>query len=58
MSIAESSARWETAAELATRLGVSRATIYNELKRGLPSRKIGRARRFDPRQVDAFYEQS
>lgn len=45
-----------TAAELADYLGVTRATIYNQLKLGMPSIKIGRARRFRLADVDAWLE--
>lgn len=43
-----------TANELAERWGISRASIYNLIHRGLPSVKIGRARRYDPTACDAW----
>lgn len=48
--------RLVTAAELAVYYGVTRATVYNLMNRGLPSMKIGRARRFRPSEVDAWLE--
>ena len=45
-----------TAAELASRWGVSRAHVYNLMKRGLPSVKVGNARRFRPSQADAWLD--
>lgn len=43
-----------TATELAERWGVSRAHVYNLMKRGLPSVKVGRCRRFRPSEADAW----
>lgn len=48
--------RLVTAAELAAHYGVSRATIYNLLSRGMPSLKVGRARRFRLADVDAWLD--
>jgi excisionase family DNA binding protein len=48
----------ETAAELADRLKVSRAHIYNLLARGLPSIKVGRCRRFRRIDVDKWLDES
>lgn len=45
-----------TAAELAERYGICRATVYNLLAQGLPSIKVGRARRFDVARTDAWLE--
>lgn len=46
--------RFLTAAELAERWGVTRATIYNLMARGLPSVSIGRCRRFIRGDADAW----
>ncbi len=45
-----------SAAELADRWGVCRATIYNSLPRGLPSVRIGRARRFRVAEADRWLD--
>lgn len=37
-------------------LGISRARLYQLIDAGLPSRKIGGSRRFDPRDVAAWWE--
>lgn len=47
--------RLVTADELAEYLGVCRATIYNQMNRGLPSVTIGRARRCDPDRCLAWF---
>lgn len=44
------------AEQLAKYLGMSRASIYNLMKRGLPSIKIGAARRFRTTTVDAWLD--
>lgn len=44
----------ETYSEVAERLGFSVRTIHNLVKEGLPSRKIGRSRRFIAAEVDAW----
>lgn len=44
-----------TAEGTAKYLKVTRQTIYNEMGRGLPSIKVGSARRFIRSEVDAFY---
>lgn len=41
---------------LSDKLGVSRGTIYNMMKRGLPSRQIGRIRRFLWAEVKVWLE--
>jgi excisionase family DNA binding protein len=44
-------------AEVADRLHVNTTWVYQQSLAGrLPSRKIGRYLRFDPREVDAFVE--
>lgn len=43
-----------TAAQLAERWGCSRAHVYNLVARGLPSVKLGRARRFSLYDCAAF----
>ena len=48
--------RLRTAAELAEHLGVTRQTVYNQLKIGMPSIKVGRARRFRLADVDAWLD--
>lgn len=48
--------RLVSAAELAEHYGVSRATVYNLLDRGLPSIKIGRSRRFRLDATDAWLD--
>lgn len=45
-----------TAEQLADHYGVTRATIYNLMKRGMPSLKIGRARRFRLAECDSWLE--
>lgn len=45
-----------TASQLADRYGVCRAHIYNLMGRGMPSLKVGAARRFRPSEVDAWLE--
>lgn len=46
-----------TAAELADHYGVTRVTIYNLLKRGMPSFKVGRCRRFRLAETDAWLDE-
>ena len=48
--------RLVSAAELASQWGVTRATIYNLLKRGLPSVSIGRCRRFRIAEAEDWLE--
>lgn len=48
------SARLVSAAELADHYGVTRATVYNLMGRGMPSLKVGRCRRFRLAEVDAW----
>lgn len=48
--------RLVSAAQLADLLGVSRATVYNQIARGMPSIAIGRARRFNVAACMAFLE--
>ena len=43
-----------TAEQLAQRWQVSRAHIFNLMSRGMPSLKIGRARRFDIGAAEAW----
>jgi hypothetical protein len=43
-----------TRAELADRYAITQATVSNLVNRGLPSLKLGRARRFDPAACDAW----
>jgi excisionase family DNA binding protein len=43
--------------EVADILGVSRVKVYLLLRNGLPSVKIGGARRFQPEKVQAWIEQ-
>lgn len=50
------STRLVSVTEVAAHYGVSRATIYNLLDRGLPSIKIGRSRRFRLSDTDAWLE--
>ena len=45
-----------TASWLAQYYGVTRQTIYNQMKRGMPSIKVGRSRRFRLAEVDAWIE--
>lgn len=45
-----------TAAELADHYGVSRAHVYNLMNRGMPSVKLGAARRFRVDEVDAWLD--
>jgi excisionase family DNA binding protein len=45
-----------TADQLAQRWGCSRAHIYNLMKRGMPSLKIGACRRFRPAECEAWCE--
>lgn len=45
-------ARLVTARDVANHFGVSRATVYNLMARGLPSVKVGAARRFRLAEVD------
>lgn len=45
-------ARLVTARDVANHFGVSRATVYNLMARGLPSVKVGAARRFRLSEVD------
>ena len=45
-----------TVRELATTLNVSRATIYRLINEGLPSVKIGHARRFPWSAVEAWVQ--
>lgn len=49
--------RFLTDAELAGRYGVTRAHIHSLRHRGLPSIKLGRARRYDTIACDAWLEQ-
>lgn len=46
-----------SAQQLADYLNVTRATVYNLMKRGLPSVKVGRARRFRLADVEAWLDQ-
>lgn len=46
-----------TADELADHLNVSRAQVYNFLRLGLPSLKLGRSRRFRLSDVSVWLEQ-
>ena len=48
------SERFLTAEELAARYQVTRQHIQNLVNRGLPSLKLGRARRFDVEQTDLW----
>lgn len=41
-------------AEICRRYRIGRSTVYDLLGAGLPSLKIGRSRRFDVRQTDAW----
>ena len=43
-----------SAPQLAERWGVSRAHVYNLMKRGLPAVKIGRCRRFRLADCEAW----
>ena len=51
-------ARLITVRELAEHLAVTPATVYNLMKRGLPSLKIGRARRCRIADVEAWLRSS
>lgn len=42
--------------QLAEHLGLSRATVYALLNRGMPSLKVGRSRRFRLAEVDAWLD--
>jgi excisionase family DNA binding protein len=46
-----------TADELADHLNVSRAQVYNFLRQGLPSLKLGRSRRFRLADVTDWLDQ-
>lgn len=48
--------RLRNAAELAEYLGLCRASVYNLLDAGMPSIKIGRARRFRLSEVEAWLD--
>lgn len=50
----DSDDRLLNAVQLAERYGVCRAHIYNLMARGMPSLKVGAARRFRPSEVDAW----
>lgn len=52
----DESGRLLTANELARRYGVTRQTIYNLMKRGMPSLRLGSARRFRLADVDAWLD--
>lgn len=43
-----------TAEQVADYLGVTRQTVYNLMKKGLPSIKVGSARRFRRPAVDGY----
>ena len=45
-----------TADALAETLGITRATVYNLMARGMPSLKVGRCRRFRLDDVLAWLE--
>jgi len=49
--------RYETASQVCERLSISIPTLYRWMEKGLPSIKIGVARRFDPEAVDAWVHQ-
>ncbi len=49
--------RLMTADELADHLNVSRAQVYNFLRRGLPSLKLGKSRRFRLADVSDWLDQ-
>lgn len=46
-----------TIKELASMLGVTRATIYSYMKQGLPSYKLGRSRKFDESEVREWVQE-
>jgi len=48
--------RLVSAAELAAHYGISRATVYNLMGRGMPSVQIGRCRRFRLGETDAWLD--
>lgn len=45
-----------TADELAELWGISRASVYNQIRRGLPSVTIGKSRRFNPAKCERWLE--
>jgi excisionase family DNA binding protein len=53
MSSPERSA-WVDSRALARHLSVPRSTVYNLLKAGMPSLKLGRSRRFNIEAVEAW----
>lgn len=48
--------RLRSAVELAEHYGVTRATIYNLMNRGMPSVQVGRCRRFRLAETDAWLD--
>lgn len=48
------SERWLSVQEIADHLGVSKDTIYNWIKKGMPSHKIGKLWKFKTSEVDKW----
>lgn len=46
--------RWLSVDEIAAHLGVSRDTVYNWIKKGMPATKIGKLWKFKLSEVDAW----
>jgi excisionase family DNA binding protein len=44
--------------ELSKKMGVSRATIYRMIKKGLPVIKVGNSTRFDPVEVSNWLKEN
>ena len=48
------SERWLSVEEIAHHLGVSKDTIYNWIKKGMPAQKIGKLWKFKASEVDEW----
>ena len=46
--------RWLSVDEIAAHLGVSKDTIYNWIKKGMPAHKIGKLWKFKASEVDQW----
>jgi excisionase family DNA binding protein len=46
--------RWLSVEEIAHHLGVSKDTIYNWIKNGMPAQKIGKLWKFKASEVDEW----